>query len=80
MPGIIARESEEPLAGEFREVIEQQRVGVPLGEALERLTMRMPLPEVKFLADRRRHPAAGRRQPFGSARQPFDACCATASS
>ena len=47
---IIARESEEPLAGEFREVIEQQRVGVSLGEALERLAMRMPLPEVKFLA------------------------------
>ncbi len=46
---IIARESEEPLAGEFREVIEQQRVGVSLGEALQRLTMRMPLPEVKFL-------------------------------
>ena len=47
---IIARESEEPLAGEFREVIEQQRVGVSLGEALQRLSMRMPLPEVQFLA------------------------------
>jgi tight adherence protein B len=47
---IVARESDEPLAGEFREVIDQQRVGVPLGEALERLTMRMPLPEVRFLA------------------------------
>ena len=47
---IIARESDEPLAGEFREVIDQQRVGVPLGEALERLTTRMPLPEVRFLA------------------------------
>lgn len=47
---IIARESEEPLASEFREVIEQQRVGISLGEALERLTQRMPLPEVKFLS------------------------------
>jgi tight adherence protein B len=47
---IVARESEEPLASEFREVIEQQRVGVSLGEALERLTQRMPLPEVKFLS------------------------------
>jgi tight adherence protein B len=47
--GIVARESAEPLAGEFREVIEQQRVGVPLGEALEKLTARMPVPEVKFL-------------------------------
>ena len=34
----IARESAEPLASEFREVVEQQRVGVSLGEALEKLT------------------------------------------
>jgi tight adherence protein B len=47
---IVARESAEPLATEFREVIEQQRVGVPLGESLEKLTARMPVPEVKFLA------------------------------
>ena len=47
---IIARESEEPLASEFREVIEQQRVGVSLSEALDKLITRMPLPEVKFLS------------------------------
>jgi tight adherence protein B len=47
---IIARESEEPLASEFREVIEQQRVGVSLSEALDKLILRMPLPEVKFLS------------------------------
>ncbi|HKZ97270.1 MAG TPA: type II secretion system F family protein [Hyphomicrobiaceae bacterium] len=46
---IIARESPEPVAGEFKEVVEQQRIGVPLAEALERLVLRMPLPEVKFL-------------------------------
>jgi tight adherence protein B len=46
--GTIGRESAEPLAGEFREVVEQQKVGVPLGEALERLTTRMPLAEVRF--------------------------------
>jgi tight adherence protein B len=46
---IIARESPEPVASEFKEVVEQQRVGVPLAEALERLVHRMPLPEVKFL-------------------------------
>lgn len=46
---VIARESTQPLAGEFHEVVEQQRVGVSLPEALERLAMRMPLPEVKFL-------------------------------
>lgn len=47
---VIASESPEPIAGEFREVIDQQRVGVPLSEALDRLTIRMPLPEVKFLS------------------------------
>ncbi|MBU2583223.1 MAG: type II secretion system F family protein [Alphaproteobacteria bacterium] len=46
---IVARESPEPIASEFREVVEQQRVGIPLGEALERLADRMPLPEVRFL-------------------------------
>lgn len=47
---VIAKESPEPVAGEFREVIEQQRLGVSLPEALHRLTQRMPLAEVKFLA------------------------------
>jgi tight adherence protein B len=47
---IISRESPEPTAGEFKDVVEQQRVGVPLAEALDRLVQRMPLSEVKFLA------------------------------
>lgn len=46
---IVARESPEPIASEFKEVVEQQRVGIPLHEALERLSQRMPLPEVRFL-------------------------------
>jgi tight adherence protein B len=46
---VIARESPEPVASEFKDVIEQQRVGVPLSEALDRLVLRMPMPEVKFL-------------------------------
>jgi tight adherence protein B len=45
----ISHESAEPLASEFREVVDQQRVGVSLSEALERLTTRMPLAEVRFL-------------------------------
>jgi tight adherence protein B len=45
----IANESAQPLAGEFREVVDQQRVGVSLSEALDRLVTRMPLAEVKFL-------------------------------
>lgn len=48
--GTIARESPEPLASEFREVVEQQRVGVSLSEALDRLATRMPLAEVRFLS------------------------------
>ncbi|MBU2532844.1 MAG: type II secretion system F family protein [Alphaproteobacteria bacterium] len=48
--GIIARESSEPLRSEFREVVDQQRVGVSLTEALDRLMNRMPLPEVRFFA------------------------------
>ena len=45
----IATESPEPIATEFREVVEHQRVGVPLPEGLERMTTRVPLPEVRFL-------------------------------
>lgn len=48
--GVIARESAQPLGDEFKEVVDQQRLGVPLSEALDRLAQRMPLPEVKFLA------------------------------
>jgi tight adherence protein B len=47
---IIARESPEPICSEFRYVVEQMRVGVPLAEALDRLIIRMPLSEVKFLS------------------------------
>ena len=50
MPGDHRARERRAAAGEFREVIDQQRVGVPLAEALERLAMRMPLPEVRFLA------------------------------
>jgi tight adherence protein B len=47
---IIARESPEPIRGEFREVVEQQRVGVPLQDCFEKMMMRLPMPEVKFFA------------------------------
>jgi tight adherence protein B len=47
---IIARESPQPIAGEFTELVEQQRVGVPLAEAFDRMMVRMPLPEVRFFA------------------------------
>ena len=48
--GIIAREAPEPIASEFKEVVDQQRLGVTMSEALDRLVARVPLPEVKFLA------------------------------
>jgi tight adherence protein B len=48
--GIIARESPEPVGSEFGDLIEQQRVGVPLSDAFERMMQRMPLPEVRFFA------------------------------
>jgi tight adherence protein B len=48
--GIIARESSEPIAGEFADLVEQQRVGVPLSDAFEKMMVRMPLPEVRFFA------------------------------
>ena len=47
---VISRESPEPLAGEFRVVVEEQRMGVPLAEALDRLCDRVPLAEVRFLS------------------------------
>jgi tight adherence protein B len=48
--GIIARESPDPVGTEFTELVEQQRVGVPLNEAFERMMTRMPLAEVRFFA------------------------------
>ena len=45
---VIARESPEPVRSIFREVVEQQRVGVPLGEALDRSIDLMPIAEMKF--------------------------------
>lgn len=47
---IIAKESAEPVRSEFVEVCEQQRVGIPLAQALDKMTERMTLPEVNFFA------------------------------
>lgn len=48
--GVIARETPEPIRSEFRELVEQHRVGVPLPECFERMIARMPLTDVKFVA------------------------------
>lgn len=46
---VISRESPEPLASEFREVVDQQRLGLSIGDGLERMCERMPLSEMRFL-------------------------------
>ena len=45
---IIAAESPAPLGPEFVDVVEQQRMGVPLDQALQKLYERMPIAEVNF--------------------------------
>ncbi len=47
---IIATEQGEPVGPEFSEIVEGQRVGIPLDQGVERMTERVPLPEVNFLA------------------------------
>jgi tight adherence protein B len=45
---IIGKESPEPLAEEFRRIIEQIGMGVTVEQALERAYERMPTPELRF--------------------------------
>ncbi|HFB2048097.1 MAG TPA: hypothetical protein TECP_00444 [Hyphomicrobiaceae bacterium MAG_BT-2024] len=47
---IVARESAQPLASEFNEIVESHRVGMPIPECFERLCTRMPLAEVRFFS------------------------------
>lgn len=47
---MIATEAGEPVRGEFKNLIESQRLGVPLDAGMARMFERMPLAEVNFLA------------------------------
>ncbi|MEG6508458.1 type II secretion system F family protein [Methyloligella sp. 2.7D] len=47
---IIASEAPEPVKSAFVELVEQQKVGVPLGQGFQRMYERMPLQEVNFLS------------------------------
>jgi tight adherence protein B len=47
---IIGRETAEPLAGEFRRLVENIGVGMTLDQALEKLDEHMPTAEVRFFA------------------------------
>lgn len=45
---LIANEVSEPVAGEFRQLYEEQKFGLPVRDALINLTDRVPLVDVKF--------------------------------
>jgi tight adherence protein B len=45
---IIASESQEPVKGEFRMVVETQALGVPMADAVQRIYERMPCSEANF--------------------------------
>jgi tight adherence protein B len=45
---MIAKESAEPVAGEFRATFEEQNFGLPLRDALLNMTERIPLVDVRF--------------------------------
>jgi tight adherence protein B len=47
---IISREAAEPVRSEFKQIVEQQQMGMRLNEAVAKLHERVPLPEVNFLA------------------------------
>ncbi len=45
---MVTSDAPEPLRSEFRAIIETQSIGMPLGEACQKLYERMPLPEANF--------------------------------
>lgn len=47
---VIAAESPEPLAGEFKRLVENVGMGVPIDQGLEGMYERMPTSEVRFFA------------------------------
>ncbi|MBL0406540.1 type II secretion system F family protein [Microvirga aerilata] len=46
---IISTEAQEPVRSEFRIIIEDQTLGIPVDQAVQRLFERIPLPETNFL-------------------------------
>ncbi len=48
--GIIARESPDPVGAEFKLLVESQKLGMSLKQALERAGRRMPTADMKFFA------------------------------
>jgi tight adherence protein B len=47
---IVANESQEPVRGEFRHIVEAQALGLTMGEAVDRIAERVPVTEANFFA------------------------------
>jgi tight adherence protein B len=47
---IVATEAPEPVGAEFKTIVEDQALGLPLGEAVQRLPERVPVAEANFFA------------------------------
>lgn len=47
---VVANETQEPVKTEFRKIIEEQAVGIPLADAVGKLYERMPVSEANFFA------------------------------
>jgi len=47
---IISLEAQEPVRSEFREILEDQTLGLPLDESVQKLAERIPLPEANFFS------------------------------
>ncbi len=47
---IVANEGNDPVKSEFRRIVEAQTVGLPLTEAVERMTQRVPITETNFFS------------------------------
>lgn len=45
---MVTNEVAEPVAGEFRQLVEEQKFGIPVRDARMNLTERVPLVDVKF--------------------------------
>lgn len=46
--GIIATEAKEPVRSEFRKILETQKMGIPMTEAIQKLYTNVPLTEANF--------------------------------
>jgi tight adherence protein B len=45
---IVANEAQEPVKSEFRKIVEEQAIGIPLADAVSKLYERMPVSEANF--------------------------------